>query len=1069
MKKPLFWVVFLQLLTILSYSQNNSCFLDPNKKITQYICKNWTMENGLPTNSLVHICQTKDGYLWISSYSGLTRFDGINFKVFNKKNTDIFESDGIRELAEDNNGTLWITTQNSGLLAFKDGEFKSIGKEQGIKHLYRALHIDKKNRIWAASPEKGWFYYENDEFHFISQESHANFEVRSIAESKDGSIWFGTLGQGLFQFVDGSFKTFKEKDGLPSDWIYSMYVDDNDNLWIGTGNGLSFFDGKIFKTIPLKNQNTITGIEKDKYGFLWLGTINGLYRIDPITLKYEFLSSENGLINDFINDILLDIEGNLWMTNYKGGLSELKGGKFTLYSESSGLPGKVVNAICEIDSNVFLVAFDNGFMSKISNGVSTNFGFKSLSGKRIRHILKDRNKNLWISTYSGLLKINSKNEETWYHEETGFPDTQIRLTFEDTKGNIWVGTRNNGLIKTCKDKPHIIFNTSNGLTSNLILSIDEDKNGNILVGTSEGIEGFNIIYEDKVQKTFGEKDGFFGDIVFNTFTDKNNYVWLATNNGLSCFYDGKFTNFTTKQGLAEDATLDILEDNYGYLWLPFSKGIMRIKKQELLDYIDNKITSVTCRVFDKHDGMKVSECNPTAQSLKARDGSLLFPTIDGIAQIDPSSIPFNNFIPPVIIEDLIVDNVKINKNNYIEFQPGKKRFTFNYTAINLFEPEKVEFKYMLEGFEDEWVDAGSNRTISYTNLTHGNYTFKVIACNNDGVWNNTGSSISFSIEPRFIETIWFYILIIISIVIIVWLSYRARIVQLRNRQKVLERIIEKRTKELVESNRLLEHQKNEILSQNIELNQHKEEIQTQTESLEEQKGELEKSNAMKDKLFSIIAHDLRNPLGNFSRILELIVNDPKRLNQEEKENILRNLFEISKSTYHLLENLLQWSLSQRELIDFNPVSFDFKQINDEIIQQVIPFAQNKKISIISEVNTPTMIYADKNMVRTILRNLLNNSIKFTQNGGEIIVFSKITGIFLEIGIKDNGVGISEERKKILFSPLEVKTTYGTNNEQGIGLGLMICKEFAEKNDGFIRYDSKEGEGSTFYFTLKIRM
>ncbi|HAP35138.1 MAG TPA: hypothetical protein DCQ28_04045 [Bacteroidetes bacterium] len=732
------------------------------------------------------------------------------------------------------------------------------------------------------------------------------------------------------------------------------------------------------------------------------------------------------------------------------------------------MPGKVVNAIHEIDSNSYLVAFDNGSLSKIENGVSIKSNSNSLSGKRIRHILKDRSKNLWISTYSGLLKITEKKEETWYNEETGFPGTQIRMAFEDSKGNIWVGTRNNGLIKTSPNKPNIIFNTSNGLSSNLILSIDEDREGNILVGTSEGIMGLNVISGDKVQGRYGEKDGFFSDIVFNIYIDKENYIWLATTTGLSCLYKGKFTNFTTKQGLADDAILDVLEDNFGYFWLPFSKGIMRVKKQELLDYIDNKNSSIHCQVFDKHDGMKVSECNPTSQSLKAKDGSLLFPTIDGIAQIDPSSIPFNNFIPPVIIEDLIVDNVTINKNNSIEFQPGKKRFTFNYTAINLFEPEKVEFKYMLEGFEDDWVNAGNNRTISYTNLSHGSYTFKVIACNNDGVWNNTGSSISFSIEPRFIETVWFYILIIITIVILVWLSYRARIRQLRNRQKVLERIIEKRTRELVESNRILEHQKNEILSQNIELNQHREEIQIQAESLEDQKTELEKSNAMKDKLFSIIAHDLRNPLGNISGILEILVNDATRLKPTEKENILKNLFEISKSTYHLLENLLQWSLSQRDLIDFNPVSFDLAQIVEEIIQQVIPFSQKKKISIKSELVNNTKVYADTNMVRTILRNLVNNSIKFTQEGGEIIILSKINGNFVEIGIKDNGVGISEERKKILFSPLEVKTTYGTNNEQGIGLGLMICKEFAEKNGGFIRYDSKEGEGSTFYFTLKIR-
>lgn len=1055
--------LFISLNTV--NSQGSSYSLDPKKQISQYICENWTTKDNLPSNSLLHLCQSKDGYIWISSYQGLIRFDGINFKVFNKKNINLFENDIIREIAVDQDGVLWITTQASGFLSYREGTFTNHGRELGIKHLYRALFIDSKNQIWSASPDKGWFYYDRKAFHFLESTTPlTNIEVRTIAESKNGIMWFGTLGKGLYRYENGTFTIFTTADGLPNNNIYSLYVDNQNGLWIGTGNGLCYFDGKTFSISSIKNPETITSITKDKHNNLWFGSTNGLYRKKADTGDFEYLSSNNGLTHDFIVDMLFDVEENLWMTNYKGGLSKLKDGKFTVYTENSGLAGKVVNAICEYEPNSFLVAFDNGGLSKIVNEKIVPYQIRNLSDIRIRHILKDSQNNIWISTYSGLLKIKSDKTEEWLNENTGFPATQIRLSFEDSKRNIWIGTRNNGLIKISKDKPYQVINTSNGLSSNLIMSIDETKDGDILVGTSEGTSGLHIVRNDKVVKIFGEKDGLFSEVIFNTYVDNDGYTWIATNGSLYCYHNNELFNISSRQGLIDDSPYDIVEDNIGFLWMPYSRGIMRVKKQNLIDYVHQLTDTIICQNFNKYDGMKVSECNPTTQSIKASDGSLLFPTIDGVAKVYPDRIPKNEFIPPVIIEDFIVDNTSYSQVSK-PIASGKKRFTFIYTAINLYEPAKIQFKYKLDGFDNDWINAGTNRSVSYTNLHHGKYKFNVIACNNDGVWNETGTSISFSIKSKFIQTIWFYLLCLLVIFLISLGIYRTRILTLKRRQIILENTINERTKELIEVNNVLENQAIEIQQKNIDLIAQKEEIQAQAERLEIQRQELNTSNMLKDKIFSVIAHDLRNSLGNFSSTLE-IINSPLEIDPFEKKEMLNLLSDVSKSTYHLLENLLNWSLAQRGVIDYYPVRFTIKPLLTDVIIQAKPFSEKKSITITDLVDDNFELMADMNMTRMIFRNLIGNAIKFTPRGGEIKIFSKHLDNFIEFGVQDNGVGMNEEKTARIFSQFDVKTTFGTDNEQGSGLGLMLCKDFIEKNEGSIRVESREGVGTTFFFTLK---
>ena len=1060
------FVSVLLLFSVKGFCFTPTYYLNPHKKLAQYDFKNWTTNNGLPSNSLLHIYQTRDGYLWISGYSGLIRFDGNSFTVFNTSNTDAFKSNVIRNLAEDSKGNLWMTTQGSGLVSYNNGKFTAYGGDIDMEHLCRALLVDKNDRIWSAAPGFGWFYFEKGKFHFLDYKtSLKNIEIRSIVQSDDGTIWFAALGEGIFKYENGKLSSFKLPGKFENEWVYSLYPEKN-KLWIGTSNGIYLFDGNEFSNPFPEIKSTVNNILSDQFDDLWIGTTDGLYRKNAITERLEYITTEHGLINNFIVDFLFDFEGNFWITQYKGGLTRIRDSKFTNYTYDGGLPDKVVNAICEIADSTYLAGFDNGSLIMIENGNIKPFRLKTnLSTDRIRHIMIDSKKKYWISTYNGLLEVSPDGNEHFYDDHSKLTKSKIRLTFEDSKGNIWVGTRNSGVFKISATHKAEVFDVTKGLNSNLIMSIKEDNSGNIWVGTSEGKYGLNMISPSGKIKNFTSADGFNSDIVFNIFTDNDNLIWIASNNGLWLLKDNVFHCFTSKNGLSDESPYDIIEDDYGFMWLPFSDGIMKIFKTDLIDFADGKIAKINCSLLNKHDGMKQSECNPTARVLKDSHGHLLFPTLDGIAMVDPLNVMYNNYIPPVYIEKIKTDNTFADIPGTTIFKPGIKRFTFYYTAPCLYEADKVKFKYRLKGFESEWNEAENVRSVSYTNLSKGKYTFQVVACNNDQVWNEKGAEYTLNIKPWFYETPWFYLLLILLFISIFISIYRIRVSQLEKQKKELEKIVEMRTSEILDKNKELEKQKNEIqIKSNILLTQ-KNEIEKQAEQLRQQKEELNEMNISKDKIISIISHDLRTPLGNIKNITDLLIKHPERFDEEKRKKIFANFTEITSSTYYLIDNLLKWAHSQRGILAYNPELIQIYPIIADVLHLLQPTYEKKQVNVNNLIDESTLVYADVNMVNTILRNLIENAIKFTPSQGHIEIFSLIKSNMIEVGIKDNGIGIDEENVKKITENKEITSTYGTNSEKGSGLGLILCREFIEKNGGEFSVKSELGKGSTFYFTL----
>lgn len=880
-------VVFFMLLFVGSFLYGNSYEFNPEKKLSRYVIENWTNADGLPSNSLLNIIQTSDGYIWVSSYNGLIRFDGLSFTIFNNSNTDVFDANGIGALAEDSKGVLWMTTQNSGLISYENKKFKTHKVKDKIESLHRVIFIDSEDRIWSCSINGQLFYYQNDSYVYLKNINLPRDAIYSnIAQAPDEAIWIATEGKGIYRIKNNIVKNYTQYDGLASNWVSSLSFDEEDNLWIGTDRGVSVFKDGVFKTVPGIEKYTINKIIADRPNCIWFSSNSGLLRMNKLSGKFDVLTEENGLASNHTIDMVFGQENSLWLIHYKGGFSRIKNALFVTFTSNDNVKGSIVNTVCEVDSCDVLIGLNNGYINRIKDDEVSEFKpKKNIYGMRIRDIFKDSNGNLWIGTYSGLLQIKPNGVEKWYSPSNGFPAKYIRMIYEDRSHQIWVGTRHVGLINICQDGTYKIIDKTMGLNTNLIMSIDEDNNGNLVVGTSKG--GIHFIKNNTVIEKFTIKDGLLSDVVFNTYIDNNNVLWIAVKGGLNWIKNGVLYGLSINKTVLPDSPFDILEDEGGNFWLPTSCGVVKINKNLILEYNAKKDSRVQYVLYGNQDGIKQLECASTSSSIISSDNHMWFPTIDGVIRVNPDEISINTYIPPVYIETVTADDVEFSDQKNAHFPAGVDRVVFNFTALSYYYPRHVFFQYRLNGYQEKWSEPDSKRNISYTNLPPGEYSFQVIACNNSGLWNTEGAIFNFTIEPFWYQTWWFKLLAVFSSLFLIYFILWLRVRQIKYRQIVLKKLVRERTAEIAEKNRKIQARNEEIL-------QVTEEIQSQNEEIQSINDQLEKLSVVAsetDNAIRIIQIDGKIEWVNkaFTKLYEytlheIILNDKSNLLSENNSN-----------------------------------------------------------------------------------------------------------------------------------------------------------------------------------------
>jgi ligand-binding sensor domain-containing protein/tRNA A-37 threonylcarbamoyl transferase component Bud32 len=756
------------------------CGLDPVMNINQYNLEVYTTEDGLPQSSVLSMVQTSDGYIWLATYEGIARFDGIHFRIFNTANTPEMTSNRIKALLEDTKGNLWIGTSD-GLLCYSHGTFKNYTTRQGLAgNFVITVYEDRVGRLWVGTTQ-GLNQIENNTITTYTQKHGLSRDyISALVEDNDGNLWIGTSGKGLNIFQgDNTGIIQRLVEGLPDNVdIRTLYKDRQGCIWIGTsGHGLAVGTDRTNKKFRIYSQkhglsgNDIRAIFQDSHGTSWIGT-NGQGLNTFKNGVFSFSDSRLGFLNSPIRSILEDREGSLWIGT-RDGLSQLKEGIFIIYNKRNGLPVDSVRTVFQdrISMNAIWLGTVGGGLVRFTDGQFKTFGLKQgLKSEHIWAIAQSRDGSIWFGTYGGgVHRLKNDKILAIYTTQNGLSNNVVRAIFVDRDDNVWVGTNGGGVDVINVSKGRIFnYNTKKGLSDDFVYAISGDHEGNIWIGTFSG--GLNR-FRDGEFTVYNVNNGLPGQAIWSIYVDRNDkgVIWIGTDDGgLIRFRDNKFTSFTIKDGLYSNLAFVIFEDQQGSLWMNCNQGIYNVRKRDLVDFADGKIQQVTCFSFGRTKGIKSTECNGPAQpaGICTGAGKIWFPTKRGAVVMDPKSVKTNRTVPPVVLEQMRVDGKVLYsypspRKRRIILPPGIKRVEFKYTGLSYIAPDQVRFKYKLVGFDEEWLEAGTQRQVSYTNIKPGGYTFRIAACNNDGIWNNEGVHFSFNLEPFLWQSWWFRVLIIV--------------------------------------------------------------------------------------------------------------------------------------------------------------------------------------------------------------------------------------------------------------------------------------------------------------------
>ena len=776
--------------------------LDPGRAVTQYRHEAWNTREGLPQSSVEAIAQTADGYLWLGTQEGLARFDGVRITVFDKSNTRALRHNRVTALLSDREGGLWVGTEGGGIARLSDREW-SVASAGLPNSRVRCLAEDAGGTVWAGTDE-GLARRQGDGWATDPGWGPRLRGPISALLAGRGRLFVG-LRDGLVSLKEGEARSEVAR-GLPAVPVRALWEDSDGTLWAGTARGLyvrKAHDAGFARAGVVLPGPVVTAVRRDRDGILWVGSeLGGVVRVSGASTAT--LDARRGLSNDQVLGLFEDREGNLWVGTQDGGLNRLSDGKFTTFSSAEGLAGDIVWPVFGDREGNMWIGTKTGGLSRFRDGRFTTFSTKQgLSSNAVQSIAQTADGALWIGTRGGGLNRLRNGSVTVYTTRQGLLDDSVSALLAAHDGGLWIGTRGGGLGRF-KDGSFTRWTRRDGLPDDTVHFLLEDRDGALWIATNGG--GL-VRFLDGRFRVFDSRDGLMAEIVNVIHEDAAGTLWVGTfGGGLYRLRNGRFSAYTTAEGLYDDAIFSILEDARGRLWMSCNKGIFRVDKREL-DALDRKtIARLAPVVYGVEDGMKNREGNGANQppAWRDREGRLWFPTIEGVAVVDPEHLRGNPWPPPVNLEQIVVDGRSVAPKDGLTLAPGAHDLEFHFAAPSFVAPTRVRYRYMLDGLEKEWVDGGARRAAYYSRLPPGRFRFRVAAANDEGVWNEQGATLSFRLRPRLYETPWFFAACGLALAGVVWGGDRLRARRVRTREEALERLVEERTRALAEANLRLE-------------------------------------------------------------------------------------------------------------------------------------------------------------------------------------------------------------------------------------------------------------------------
>lgn len=1006
---------------------NNGLFRFDGKELLPYLNPEGK-DFGINERTIMQLHHDANGKLWIAMNAHLAYYDLASdsiITVADELQTGELQSPMVSGIAGDQQQNLYVSQGNAIYIYLPDEkQFKLYCDLQGQE--IADFFFDANNQLWIAGHHNVYLY---DPLNQRLNEQIVHRQLPREARLVDiqlfsGNLWMLTLEHGVFA-LQLSEQTIKQYEYQPGGYNYAreMYLDKENNLWLITFSGLKLYHSEldIFQGYyPLKDDEyaikpNVSRVFQDRDLNYWTLHIPGGIGFSPkITTISRFNSKVNSpfrLSADNVTAVCEDQYGNLWMGNAFNGIDvfEWAKGRTVTYKNEEGNP-------------------------------------KSLGKGAILEIFRDSRQQMWIGSYwGGLQRFRPETGDFESHVfregVNSISGNDVRSVAEDQDGNLWVCVHGKGV--DCFDPVKGTwrnFNNANaGLANDFTFEIVFDPAGTAWVATAWGLSSLakgDTIFRSYLHNNDNE-NSISANLVVAVYVDKNNRLWAGTSNGLNVYLpeiDGfRFYN----AGFKNKQVVSITGDDALNIWCGTSNGISRL----------NSETGTVLNLGRDH-GL-ISDVFEARSVYNNEQGTLFFGTKDGINYFNTADFSHTKGAPKVVLTRLkifdheavigkdIDSNIVLAKKLTLPY--NYKIFTLNFAALDYLATEKHQFAYMLEGFDKEWNYTENQHAVSYTNLKHGEYTFKVKASSREGAWDEAFTQLQIVVKPPFWSLWYFHLLLTVMLALLMYW------------------IVISREKSLRKTNDQLEQK---VLERTIDIN-------LQNEQLEKQKFELIKAGQVKDRFFSILAHDLRSPVYSLIQLTDLLKQKIIDGEVSTFQPIVEKVAVSAENTRNLLDDLLLWGNAQQKQIELDQMIISAETLVMQSVSVYKPIAEEKKIRLEVSITVQANVKVDVNSMQVVLRNLLSNAIKFSHPKSVIEVKLGVKNNEQRITVTDYGVGMSKDQLAHLFDYGSKQSTKGTAGEHGTGLGIILAKELTEQNGGRLNVKSRKEFGTKFTITLPL--
>jgi ligand-binding sensor domain-containing protein/signal transduction histidine kinase len=771
--------------------------------------RSWQRQQGLPQDLIRAIAQTKDGYLWVGTDDGVARFDGVKFVSFGLP--EGLHSGSARTLFGDSQGTLWIGSVGGGLIRWRDGRFTTFTMRDGLpSDSITALAEDRDGRLWIGTDAGLAVWQDGRPNSPVITEQFKGKSITALFKDSQGNVWIGSAGAGVFKSQGDKLVQMTDATvgGLLQD-PHCLLVDKRGRLWIGAGDDFVLCrDADQWRPYRIPQhfaRSFVSTLVEQRDGTVWAGSVSeGLFQFKDG--KLLTVNASSGLSDNSVESLLVDRDGDLWVGT-DAGLNLLRQKNLFTFGQTEGLGYGAVAGLAEIAPGlVWAGKPGDGLYHWEGKGFSRLMSANlSVDGTQINSLLMSRDGSCWVAGPRGLLHFKNPKVTTDKAQLFTLPGLTIISLCEDQGGVLWVGTREGKLWRLQNGK---WLEQADLSETHPITAIVADVDGGISIGT-EGSGVYRL--KNGTYTRLTTDNGLLSNLIRTLYSDPRGVLWIGTaGGGLSRCAAGHVASFTTREGLPDNTISQILEDDAGHLWLGSNRGIACLSRQDLEGLAAGKISTVYPQVYGRADGMLSEECTGgfCPAGLKTKSGLLWFSTLKGVVVVDPHLQQTRASAPEVLLEQVLVDDalatnfqsagqtfglagetVKTGdaEGKFLRLGPGTHQLELRYTGLGFEAPERIRFRYRLDGWDSDWIEAGTRRTAFYNYVPPGNYQFRVIACNDNGVWSETGADLALNVPAHLWQSRWFIGLAVLSLLALV--GGTARVLEkrrLQHRLKFLE-------------------------------------------------------------------------------------------------------------------------------------------------------------------------------------------------------------------------------------------------------------------------------------------